>query len=107
MTKKCRGGYGLRFVSHSNGLWEHLRQYQGQSNKDKPGYVPEEILLDRANGVDRSHVWLNTQDLEAQAGALLDHLVCMIRVLLRYCIRLPLDIRGDVLVAWLAGARKC
>lgn len=72
-------------------------------DQSRSGHVPKEILLDGADGIDRSHVGLDTQNLQAQAGSLLNHLVCVIRVLLGYRIRLPLDIRGDVLVARLAS----
>lgn len=59
--------------------------------------LPKVILFDRANGVDRSHIRLDTENLQTQTGSLLNHLVCVIRVLRRHGIRLPLDITGNVL----------
>lgn len=63
--------------------------------------LPKVILLDRANGVDRSHVGFDTKNFQTQTGSFLDHLVCMIGVLRRHGVRLPFDITGDVLSGWL------
>ena len=73
---------------------------------DRPGHLPKEILLDCANGIDRSHVGLDTKNLQTQASSLLNHLVCMVGVLLGHRIRFPLDIRGDVLCTWSAKSPK-
>lgn len=60
-------------------------------------HSPEVVLLDRADSVDRRDIWLDTEDLEAQAGAFFDHLVRVIGVLRGYCVRFPLDVGGNVL----------
>lgn len=60
-------------------------------------HSPKVIFLDRADGVDRRHVGLNTKDLEAQTGSLLNHLVGVIGILRRHGIRFPLDVARNVL----------
>lgn len=59
--------------------------------------LPKVILFDRANGVDRSHIGLDAENLQTQTGSFLNHLVCMIGVLRGHSIRLPLDITGNIL----------
>lgn len=66
-------------------------------------YSPKVILLDRANGVDRRHIGLDTEDLQAQTRSFLNDLVGMVGVLWWHGIRLPLDIGRNVLVPTLAA----
>lgn len=60
-------------------------------------HSPKVIFLDRANGIDCSHVGLDTKNFKAQTGSLLYHLVCVIGVLWRHSIRLPFDVAWNVL----------
>lgn len=60
--------------------------------------LPKIILLDGANGIDSSHVGLDTEDLQPQTGSFLNHLIGMISVLRRHGVRLPFDIGGNVLI---------
>lgn len=70
------------------------RSYAGRDSND----LPKIILLDGANGIDSSHVGLDTENLQPQTGSFLDHLIGMISVLRRHGVGLPLDIGGDVLI---------
>lgn len=60
-------------------------------------HSPKVIFLDRADGIDRRHVGLDTEDLETQTGSLLNDLVRMIGILRGHGIRFPLDVARDVL----------
>lgn len=96
-----KGGYVVQLVSHYKGLWEvqvkKCTLEQGENN------IPKIILLDSANGIDSSHVRLDTQDLKTQAGSFLNHLISVVSVLWRHGVRLPFDIGGNVLV----GCQLC
>lgn len=95
------GGYVVQLVSHYKGLWgiqvRKCTLEQGQTN------IPKIILLDSANGIDSSHVRLDTQDLKTQAGSFLNHLIGVVSVLWRHGVRLPFNIGGNVLV----GCQLC
>lgn len=67
----------------------------GRSSND----LPKIILLDGANGIDSSHVGLDTENLQPQTSSFLNHLIGMISVLRRHGVGLPLDIGGDVLIS--------
>ena len=58
----------------------------------KEGAIPKEILLDTANGEDTTYVAPETNELDAQMCALLNHLVRVIGVLRRSRIGVPFDI---------------
>jgi len=87
----------LRLVSHYRGLLKKSVSIQ-VVNECKWMSLPKVILLDRANSVNRSHIGLDAENFQTQAGSFFNHLVCMIGVLWRYGVRFPLYITRNVLL---------
>ena len=85
-------------MSHYKGLLTETALENITCTEHCSSDLPKIILLDGANGIDSSHVGLDTEDLQPQTGSFLNHLIGMIGVLRRHSVGLPFDIGGDVLI---------
>ena len=81
---------------------EYPRKQSNVQSRQKRPHLPKVILLDRSNSVDRSHIGLDTKNLQTQTSTFLNHLVRVVCVLRGHGVRLPLDIGGNILVDKLA-----
>ena len=91
----------MRLVSHHRGLERKKGSklaWNGRKDNNRRVHLPQIILLDRTNSVDRSNIWLDTKDLQSQTSTLLNHLIGVISVLWGDGVGLPFDIGWNVLV---------
>lgn len=99
--RKVGSGYVVRLVSHYRGLEKKkgsISAWNGRKDNSRRVHLPQIILLDRTDSVDRSNIRLDTKDLQSQTSTLLNHLIGVVSVLWRDGVGLPFDIGWNVLI---------